>query len=379
MDLVELKAAIDEHQAAVVENLDRAGADLKALAARLDTIEARVRRPLGGGDPSGRRDDITTERKAVGQFVATGSDAAFREVRGLEVGVDPAGGYFVLPAMSAAMSQRLWDLSPLRRLARLQLMSTGDAWQEPLDRGESSADWVGETEARPALATPAIGLLDIPLNEIYSSQPVTQKLLDLSFLDVGLWVEQKIVNKFARSEGEAFLTGDGIGKPRGILDHDIVATADSTRAADRLQYIASGQTSTIDADSLRSIYWGLRAPYRANATWMMSSATGAAIDKLKASTSGEYLWRPAMSAGEPPTLLGRPVEFDENMPAIGAGNYPVLLGDFQRGYIIIERPGLKMLRDPFSSKPNVVFYAYRRVGGGLADCDAIKVLKVATS
>jgi HK97 family phage major capsid protein len=151
--------------------------------------------------------------------------------------------------MSHAGDQQYYDPAALGqfsdpRLARIQNMTTGDAWQEPIDRDESAAEWVGETEARPALDTPALGLLNIPLNEIYTSQVVSQKLLDCSFVDLGAWLESKISDKFSRSEAAAFLSGDGVGKPMGILSYGIVSTADATRPADKLQYVASGQTST---------------------------------------------------------------------------------------------------------------------------------------
>ena len=342
--------------------------------ARVDALETRLNRPGAASVHRAGVGDLGRERTGLGKFIRLGDDG---EMKSMSVGEDAQGGYSTLPAVSSAMTKRLWDSSPIRRLARIQVMTTGDAWAEPIDRGESGAEWVVERAERPALTTPQLGFLTIPLCEIYASQPVTQKLLDLSFADVGAWIEAKISDKFARTECEAFLTGDGIAKPDGILSYPINSTADATRPANELQFIPSGASTTITVDGLRDCYWGLRAPYRSNATWLMSSATASVLDKLK-DGSRQYLWRPATSASEPATLLGRPVEIDEGLPAISAGTYPVLFGDFQRAYIIVERSGLKMLRDPYTSKPNVVFYAYRRVGGGLGDCDALKVLKIGT-
>jgi len=377
-----MQAATDEMLDAIEQVRTKTVSRIDELEQRVDSIETRAGRPLlGGFDPLKSGGGLTAEYKALGHLIKLGDDGPLREIKStlMETQVDPAGGYLPVPEISAQMVARLWDTSPIRRLARIQPMATGTSWVEPVDRGEAGAEWVGENQARPPLDTPVLSANETPLNEIAATQSVSQKLLDLSFVDIGAWLTAKIADKFARSEATAFVTGDGVNKPMGILSYPIVSTADASRPNGKLQYVAGGQASTVDADSLRSIYWGLRAPYRSNATWLMSSATASAIDKLKASGSGDYLWRPAVSSTEPPTLLGRPVEFSEDMPAIGAGNYPILFGDFKRGYLVVERPGLKLLRDPYTSKPSVVFYAYRRVGGGLADCDAIKVLKVATS
>jgi HK97 family phage major capsid protein len=314
-------------------------------AKRLEAIELRLNRPLSGGyDRAVAGGNLQAERKALGAFCKTGSDAEFKS---METQIDPAGGYITLPAISDTMTRRLLDSSPIRRLARIQNITTGDAWQEPLDRDEIAAEWVGETEARPALDTPQLGLLNVPLNEIYTSQQVMQKLLDLSYVDIGVWLDGKIADKFARTEGEAFISGDGVGKPMGILSYSIVSTVDSTSPACQLQFVATGRGTEVTSDSLRSIYWSLRAPYRQAATWVMSSATASVIDRLRADgTSGEYLWRPATAASEPPTLLGRPVEIDENLPEIAGNSYTILFGDFRRGYLIVQREGLKLLRDP---------------------------------
>ena len=141
----------------------------------------------------------------------------------------------------------------------------------------------------------------------------------------------------------------------------------------------SGDASTITADGLRDLYWKLRAPHRPNASWIMASATANVVDKLKFTATGEYIWRDSSTAGAPPTLLGRPVEFDENMPSVAGGNYPIAFGDFRAGYLIVDWSGMKFLRDTYSDKPNVHIYCYRRTGGGVALTDAIKLLKIGTS
>jgi len=222
-----------------------------------------------------------------------------------------------------------------------------------------------------------LALLDIPLNEMYGNTRITQKLLDLAYADVGVWLEQRLADRFGRTEALAYVSGSGVGQPEGFMTLATSTDGDLTRARNVLQYIPSGSASAITADGLRDLYWTLRASHRANAVWLMASATANSIDKLK-SGDGTYIWRDSSTSGVSPMLLGRPVEFDENMPAVSGGNYPIALADFRRGYTIVDRAGMRFLRDPYSDKPNVLIYAYRRTGG-VALTDAIKLLKISTS
>lgn len=364
----EIKAAL----AGMTKTIDDG---LKGLSERVDEVERKANKARLGGTPTGAPDDaaLANERKALGAFVRTGDDA---ELKSMMVGSDPDGGYFVHPAMSASMTKRLFDVSPMRRVADVQTITAGDAFEEPLDTDESGATWVGENEARPATTTPKVGLRRVPVHEIYSNQPVTQRLIDDSGFDVGAWVEGKIADKFGRAEATAFVNGNGIKKPTGFLSWATDPAADITRPWNKLQHVVSGGAGVVSADDLRNLYWALRAVHRGNGTWLMTSATANSIDKLK-DLQGDYLWRDGMTAGAPPSLLGRPVEFAEDMPAIATGNLPIAFGDFKAGYQIVEKVGIRYLRDPFTSKPNVLFYAYRRVGGDVRSSDAIKLMKIA--
>lgn len=377
MELAELKAAIDGYQS-------KAEDGIKALNERLDGIEARNNRSHVFG---GKVDDakLADEHKALATFARTGDDS---EIKAMSVGSDPDGGYTVLPVMAQTMIRKLRELSPMRRLARVETIGTGDGWEELLDTDESGASWVGETETRPATDTPQLGKILVPLNEIYANQTVTQRLLDDSSIDIGAWLEGKISDKFARSEGTAFVSGDGIKKPKGLLSYDKSASDDDARDWGTLQYVPTGEaadfpalntsTGVNPADVLKNLLYAVRAPYRPGSTWVMNSNTANRIDKFK-DGQGDYIWRTGMTAGAQSSLLGYPVEFDEDMPDVGAGAFPIAFGNFNLAYLIIDRPGLKMLRDPYSNKPNVQFYAYRRVGGGLANSEAVKLLKVAAS
>lgn len=375
-------AKLTETSAAALEKI---AGDVKTIASRQDEIEKKANRlRLAGGsqDAETADNDVTLKkfRLAVGSYVRTGNDKELQEFFAAEqkehsVGNDPGGGYFVSPVVSSTMTQRLRDQSPMRALSRVETIVAGDSFEEPIDVNDVGGEWVGETQSRPETATADVGLLRIPVHEIYALQPVTQRLLDDVSFDLGAWVEGKIADKFGRSEGATFVTGDGIRKPRGFLTVATDTAGDDTRAWGKLQYVISSAATSIVADALRDLYWALRAPHRKNATWLMASATANRIDKLK-DGNGDYIWRNGMTAGAPPSLLGRPVEFDENMPAVDAGAIPIAFGDWQRDYLIVDKAGIKMLRDPFTAKPKVLFYAYRRVGGGIANSDAIKLMKI---
>lgn len=369
MELKEIAAAVAEMQTTVSKRID----ELEKYA---EDLEIKFnRRGLGGETRTSAQDDDAASLKALSVFVRAGDD---RDLKTMSVGSDPDGGYVVIPARSTSMTKKIFDANPMRRLARVEVITAGDAWEEPVDVDDIGATWVGETQSRPETDTAKLGLLRVPVHETYALQPITQRLLDDSYIDVGAWVEGKISDKFARQEGTAFVSGDGVKKPRGFLTYPTEATADATRPWGTLQYLPSGAADTITADALRDMVWGLRAPYRSGATWLMNSNTASVIDKLK-NGDGAYIWRDSTAAGVPPTLLGYPVEFAEDMPDTAAGTLPIALGNWQKGYVVVEKVGIRLLRDPFSQKPYVLVYCYRRIGGDVANFEAIKLMKIGVS
>jgi HK97 family phage major capsid protein len=377
--IAEIRTAITGFTTAAETRIAAIDTGLTEIRTRLGDVEKVLRRPGAGGGNNDKPTGIEAERRAIAHFVRTGDEARIIEVRaGMSVGSDPDGGYFVMPAMSAGTTKKLFDDVPMRRLARTETITAGDAWVEDVDFDEPDAVWVGEKETRPETDTPRVGQLRIEVEEIYANQKVTQRLLDDTGRDLGAWLEGKTNDKFVRTEGSAFVSGNGFKKPFGFLSAPVASTGDATRAFGTLQYIPAGHATLIQADGLRKLVWGLRAPYRTGATFLMNSNTGSLIDQLK-DGQGQYLWRTAMTAGAPNTLLGYPVEISEDMPDVGADTYPVAFGNWKLGYVIVDKAGIKYLRDPFTSKPNVMFYAYRRVGGGVANTEAIKLLKIATS
>lgn len=374
--------AIEIFKANVLDRIDEERKHNEALEARINRMSLDGFTPAGAID----KEALRKEHKALTAFIRTGD---LSEVKALSVGSDPDGGYTVLPTMSAGMISRLFDQSPIRRLARVELVNKGDAFEEILDPNECDATWVGENSSRPTTATAQIGKLRVPLNEIYANQQVSQRLLDDSSYDIGGWVDGKIADKFGRSEGVSFVTGNGVGKPRGFLTYDTTTDVDGTRPDNKLQHVITGHASSFLApvaatgvspgDCLVDMVYALRSPYKqsGNVAWLMNSTTAATVRKFK-DAQAQFIWQDGIAAGQPPSLLGFPVELDENMPNVGANAYPIAFGNWSLGYLIVDRPGLKMLVDPYTNKPHVNFYAYKRVGGDVANTDCIKLLKIST-
>ena len=380
-----------EMDAELQEGLERVR---EAVFARFDTLsdrigcmEAKINRPGAGGHSRpgepGYSDSSAAqkEKKAFAMFARTGDD---REIKGMSVGDDTAGGYLDTPTLSDMINKRLFDQSPMRRISRTVTISLGSLFQEPKDTSDIGATWVGEKQSRPETTASQFGQLEVVANELYANIQVTQTLLDDSRFDIGTYITNKIADKFGREEGKQVILGDGLKMPQGILTYATSAasnnalTDDTTRAPSTLTYVPTGTATSLSADSLKSLFYAVRAVHRTNATWLMSSATANVLDTLKDGV-GQYLWRTSMAAGAPPTLLGKPVEFCEDMPQVMAGSFPIAFGDFSVGYLLVDKVGVKILRDPFSNKPFVGFYATRRVGGAVANFDAIKLLKIAVS
>ena len=372
MDISEIKMALTDMNASIDSRIDDLQKQLQDTNEYAESLELKFNRQGLGGILRDTPGDATKFYDALSTLIRTGDDTQWKS---MSSGSDPDGGYVVMPARSSGFTKKLFDSSPMRRLSRVESITVGDSWEEPIDADDIGASWVGESESRPATETAQIGMLKIPVHETYSLQPITQRLLDDSYIDVGAWVEEKMADKFARQEGLSFTSGDGVVKPRGFLNYPTDLASDATRAWSTIQHVVSGNASAITADALRTIFWSLRAPYRAGAAWMMNSNTAGAIDKLK-DGQGNYLWRDSSTAGVPPTLLGHPVEFNEDMPDVAANSLPIAFANWKLSYVIVDKLGLRVLRDPYSDKPRLLIYVYKRVGGGLANSEAIKLMKI---
>lgn len=389
MDMTEFKSLLERQGEALQDFMERHASALDNERKEREALEMKFNRAgLGGGDRTPSAAEFKETSDWLRKYISTGDKSGFRgydEIKGMSVSSDPEGGFSVLPAFSTEMTKTIFESSPIRQYARTVTIST-DAFEEISDRDEVEANWVGETESRPETDAPDIGKLRIPVHELYALPKVTQKLLDDSSIDIGAWLVDKGGDQFARKEATAFVSGNGMGKPRGFLDYSTVATGDATRDWGVLQHVVTGEaatfktptTSVSPADCLIDLQTTLKAGYRKDAIFAMNSATAGVVRKFK-NAEGAFIWQQSMLAGQPDLLLGHPVVLAEDMQDIGAGAYPIAFGNFKRGYTIVQRQGLKLMRDPFTAKPNVLFYMTHRVGGDVNNFEAIKLLKVAAS
>lgn len=323
-------------------------------------------------------EDLNKYKSAFVRYARKG-DAALSvdEVKALSVGSDPDGGYLVNPDMTGRIVQKVFETSPMRAFASIQVIST-DALEGMYDLEEAAYGWVGETESRAVTDTPQIGKWRIPVHEMYAKPQATQKLLDDADVDVEAWLAAKVADRFARVEAAAFITGDGVGKPRGITTY-----TEGTTIPGQIEVFNTGVNGGFKADpdgghELLDVIYGLKEPYRANARFFMNRTTLGAV-RLLQDSEGNYQWQPGLQLGQPSTILGYPVASFEDMPTYSTtGALAVGFGDLREAYQIVERHGIRTLRDPYSNKPYVQFYSIKRVGGDVVNFEAVKFIKFAT-
>jgi HK97 family phage major capsid protein len=293
----------------------------------------------------------------------------------MSVGTADQGGYLAPTEWDRRISQAQLTTSAMRRLASVQV-TTVSAYSTLWNNRVWGSGWVGETAARPETTSPTLSAITFGHGEIYANPAITQRLLDDAQFGIETWLANQIETEFNIQEDAAFLSGNGVNKPFGFLQYIAGGAGAAQHPAGTLGITTAASATVIAPDELVTFTYALSAPYRQNASWLMNSATAATIGKLK-DGQGNYLWRESMAIGQPATLLGRPIEIDEGMPSIATGTYPIAFGDFKAGYIINDRTGSRILRDPFSAKPYVMFYCTKRVGGGVADPNAIRLFKMA--
>jgi len=328
-------------------------------------------------------DEGAPHKKALAAYLRCGDDDGLRgleiEQKGLNTAVNAEGGYLVDPQTSEMIMSTLRGASSLRAIANVVTVDA-TSFDVLIDTTDTGAGWADETTPSVETAAPQIERISIPLYELSALPKASQRLLDDSAFDVEGWLAGRIADKFARAEASAFVTGDGVNKPTGLLSGTPVANA--SWAWGELGYVATGTDGDFDgvnpADAIVDLVYALGAQYRANGTFVMNSKTAGAVRKMK-DADGRFLWSDGLAAGEPARLMGYPVLVAEDMPDIASNAFAIAFGDFGAGYTIAERPDMRVLRDPFSAKPHVLFYATKRVGGDVSDYAAIKLLKFGTS
>lgn len=353
--------------------------DIEALETKLNIVGM-----LGGGE-KGDPAKAAYKSAFMKDFVRKGVEHG--EIRDLEakawsVGSQTDGGMTVPEEIDRTIEKLERDLSPMRGLANVVRVGTSD-YKKLVNINGTASGWVGETDARPPTNTGQWKELTPFMGEIYANPQITQQMLDDSFLNVEQEIIDQLVEEFAIAEGAAFISGDGVKKPKGFLAYPNAATGDSLRAFGTLEYVATGASGALPgtnpADFLYTIMGKLKKAYRAGSRWTMPKDVLFALMKLKDST-GQYLWQPQLTSnGLDLSLLGFGVDEMEDMPAIAANSLSIAFGNFKRGYTIVDRIGMRMLRDPYTNKPYVGFYTTKRVGGFLVNSEAIKLGKFGAS
>ena len=392
----------------VTEKTDRINAALDTLKKDINDELAKLKRPVVG-DAEGKApkglvefkamaksnnvtfaDDtealarMTAYKAAYNSYLRKGIEALSADERKeLSVGVATEGGFLVMPERSARVIERVFDTTPMREICGQMTVGTNRV-EFPVDRGEASSGWVGEQTARGETATPEIGEMSIDVHEQYAMPFLTQNMIDDSSIDIEAWLDRKVADKFARVENTAFITGNGVKQPLGILSGMTpVTTADASRDFGVLQYVASGGAtgfaSSNPADYIIDLITELNPAYRQGAVFLAARRTISAMRKLK-DGQGLYLAGPSFKDGAlVESVFGFRVVEGEDMPAVGANNFGIAFGNFSEGYLIVDRQGIRQLRDPFTTKGKVKVYTTKRVGGRVVNSDAIKLMKFATS
>jgi HK97 family phage major capsid protein len=395
MEMQELKNEIQKTHEEFKSYVDREFAEIKknGVAApetqeaiermnkQLDELQAKMSRPV----PAERTEE-TKGDKGLAIYMRKGWSGLTQQpellTKAMTVGSDESGGYHVMPENGGILATKLFETTPMRRIASVVSIST-DAYEGLIDNDEASSGWVAETGARTQSNTPTIDKQRIPTHEIYAMPAISQKLLDDANFGVEAWLDGKVADKFSREQNEAFVVGNGITQPRGFTAMPVAETADATRAWGTLEFVKSGANGDFaasnPADKLYDLIHALKPGYRMGASFVAPRAVVNKIRKFKdASSAANYLWQPGIQEGQPSRLLGYPVVEAEDMPALATNSLSLAFGNFRTGYLIVERLGVRVLRDPFTAKPYILFYTTARVGGDVINTEAIKLMKFAS-
>ena len=365
-------------QDAAISNAEKELKELNAvkaandeMAKRIEAMELKQGRPgKANGQPA---EDNEYKDAFLGGFMRKGNESGL-DVKSGQTLVDADGGYAVPDGMDQNILKLLHDQSPMRRLATV--MTVGQArYSQLVADGKAIAGWVGEVAPRPETQNPTLAKFNPNFGELYANPAATQTVLDDAFFNVESWYNEEVAMAFAEQEGTAFVSGDGVDKPMGLIAYPTAATADSTRPYGTIEHVETDLAGTIGADDLISLVYKLKAGYRQGANFMLNGESLTEVRKLK-DANGNYLWQPSLTLGQPSTLLGYAVEEDESLPQVASGALSLVFGDIRRAYKILDVRGIRTLRDPYTNKPYVHFYTIKRVGGGVANTQAVKLLKI---
>jgi HK97 family phage major capsid protein len=362
------------------EKVDRINRALDEHKHQLDELTLAAARPVVGGEkksaPQAREQKAAFER-----YVRGGDASGLIEIKAMSASSNADGGYTVPLEIEQTIDRVLAKVSPMRAIASVRAIGS-NVYRKPIATSGAASGWLASetTAISGPTGSPTLTAIDFPTMELYAMPAATQTLLDDSQVDLETWLAEEVQTVFAEQEGAAFISGNGTSAPKGLLTETKVA--DASWSWGNLGYIASGADgafpSSDAADVLITLAYAPKQGYRANGAWLMNRKSESTIRKFK-DADNNYIWQPGAAAGQAATLLGYPVAEAEDMPDIASGAYAIAFGDFKRGYLIVDRIGVKVLRDPYSAKPYVLFYTTKRVGGGVQNFEAIKLLKFAAS
>jgi HK97 family phage major capsid protein len=367
------------------EKVDRINAEIGNLQSAIDEVNKLIAASrVGGGNGAELSADEKAHASAFNAYFRKGVDAGLRDLEvkaSASTDSDPDGGYVVDKQTEQTIDRVLGTVSAIRSIAGVLTISTS-IYRKLVNQGGAAGGWAGEREARPETAAPKLAALEFPVMELYANPAATQALLDDARIDIGAWLGDEVSITFAEMEGAAFYGGDGQNKPRGIASYPMVDN--SSYAWGKIGFVKSGVAAALNdathngGDAILDLVYSLKQGYRQNARFLMNRKTQAAVRKFKTLGDTEtYLWQPSLQVGQPASLAGYPITDDDNVEDVGSNKFPVWFGDFRRGYLIVDRAGIRVLRDPYTNKPYVMFYTTKRVGGGVSNFEAIKAIKCA--
>jgi HK97 family phage major capsid protein len=352
------------------ETAEKANAGITALKAQIRELETKAARPSAAAQDESQK---TEQSKAFRTWMARDEKGLSPEqVKLLQVGAEGDGGVAVPEELDRTIGKTLRDACPM--LSLVSVINGTESYEKLFDLAGTTSGWVGETDARTETSTPTLTSVKPFFGELYANPFATQKMLDDVFFNAEAWLAESVSEKFAEDIDEAILNGTGTKSPKGILKYTLAETADATRAFGQIEKMTTDTQNSVKDTELIDFVHKLKAGYRQQATWLMSTLMVAKVRKLKDSTTGQFMWQPGLAAGVPDVLLGRPIVEDERVPAPAAGATAALFGDFKRAYKVVMVKGIRVLRDPYTAKPKIGFYTTQRLGGGLEDSKAVKVL-----
>jgi len=363
-----LKAKVDD--VVLNEKIDKINSSVGDFQKAIDELNAKLAAAdMGAGQGQVKDREYTDAFRA--HFTKGDVNAA------LNKGADGEGGYLAPIEWDRSIVDKLVQVSPMRQIAQVQTIGTA-GFKKLFNNGGTGSGWVGETAARPETNTPTFSPLTFTPGEIYANPAATQQLLDDAEVDLEAWLAGEVETEFSYQEGIAFVSGNGTNKPNGFLTYVTGASNAATHPFGEIALTTAAAAAVVTTDEIIDLIYSLPGEFAQNARFTMNRTTQGKVRKLK-DGDGNYIWQPSFQAGEPAQLAGYPITEMAAMPNMATGAVPIAFGDFRRGYLIVDRTGVRVLRDPFTNKPYVMFYTTKRVGGGVQNTQVLRALKMAAS